>query len=190
MHIPCQFFRVKRVKKEGLILACNDCLQRVFTIYGRRGRGVSTIRGQSRFAPREQLGLHRRFLKMPYFKQEESDEIVVEEVQGCVPCSPPCLCRQLRRRDFGRKAQGRRYKNWHTPQLMKLVTSKNAAGLGLLIFFNNFVMANATMAVRALTLVPPGLLSLRAVHARRFHRADGRLVPTPSAPIQGQIFRE
>ena len=46
------------------------------------------------------------------------------------------------------------YKAWHQPKMMGFLTKKDSLGLGLLIFFNNFVMANLTMFVRALTLVP------------------------------------
>ena len=46
------------------------------------------------------------------------------------------------------------YKAWHQPKMMGFMTKKDSLGLGLLIFFNNFVMANLTMFVRALTLVP------------------------------------
>lgn len=46
------------------------------------------------------------------------------------------------------------YKAWHQPKMMGLMTKKDAWGLGLLIFFNNFVMANTTMFIRALTLAP------------------------------------
>jgi len=46
------------------------------------------------------------------------------------------------------------YKAWHQPKMMGLMTKKDSLGLGLLIFFNNFVMANLTMTVRAATLVP------------------------------------
>jgi hypothetical protein len=46
------------------------------------------------------------------------------------------------------------YKAWHQPKMMGFVTRKDSLGLGLLIFFNNFVMANLTMFVRALTLAP------------------------------------
>lgn len=49
------------------------------------------------------------------------------------------------------------YKDWHRPALTRLLTEKDRWGLGLLIFFNNFVMANATMFVRALTLLPLAL---------------------------------
>ena len=46
------------------------------------------------------------------------------------------------------------YKAWHQPKMMGFMTKKDSLGLGLLIFFNNFVMANLTMFVRALTLAP------------------------------------
>jgi hypothetical protein len=46
------------------------------------------------------------------------------------------------------------YKDWHRPTFTRLMTKRNAWGLGLLIFFNNFVMANLTMFVRALVLLP------------------------------------
>jgi len=46
------------------------------------------------------------------------------------------------------------YKAWHQPKMMGLLAKKDSLGLGLLIFFNNFVVANLTMFVRALTLVP------------------------------------
>lgn len=46
------------------------------------------------------------------------------------------------------------YKDWHRPTMMRLLTKKDSWGLGGLIFFNNFVMANLTMFVRALTLAP------------------------------------
>ncbi len=46
------------------------------------------------------------------------------------------------------------YKAWHQPKLMSLMGKKDSFGLGGLIFFNNFVMANLTMFVRAATLVP------------------------------------
>jgi hypothetical protein len=49
------------------------------------------------------------------------------------------------------------YKDWHRPTLMRLLTKRNAWGLGGLIFFNNFVMGNLTMFVRALTLAPLAL---------------------------------
>jgi len=49
------------------------------------------------------------------------------------------------------------YKAWHQPKMMGFMTKKDARGLGLLIFFNNFVMANTTMFVRALTLAPLAL---------------------------------
>lgn len=48
----------------------------------------------------------------------------------------------------------KRYKSWHTPLLGRLLAQKNATGLGLLVFINNFAVANFTMAVRAATLVP------------------------------------
>ena len=46
------------------------------------------------------------------------------------------------------------YKSWHKPTMARLLTKRDSWGLGLLIFFNNFVMANLTMFVRALFLVP------------------------------------
>lgn len=46
------------------------------------------------------------------------------------------------------------YKDWHRPRLIRLMTERDAWGLGFLIFFNNFVMANLTMFVRALALLP------------------------------------
>lgn len=46
------------------------------------------------------------------------------------------------------------YKAWHQPKMMGLMTKKDSLGLGLLVFFNNFVVANLTMFVRALTLAP------------------------------------
>lgn len=46
------------------------------------------------------------------------------------------------------------YKDWHRPAFTRLMTARNAWGLGLLVFFNNFVMANLTMFVRALALLP------------------------------------
>jgi hypothetical protein len=46
------------------------------------------------------------------------------------------------------------YNSWHTPTLSRLFMKKDAWGLGLLIFFNNFVIANITMFVRALTVLP------------------------------------
>jgi len=46
------------------------------------------------------------------------------------------------------------YKTWHRPTMMRLLAKKDRWGLGLLIFFNNFIMANTTMFVRALTLLP------------------------------------
>lgn len=46
------------------------------------------------------------------------------------------------------------YKAWHQAKMRGYMTKKDSVGLGLLIFFNNFVMANLTMFVRALVLVP------------------------------------
>ena len=46
------------------------------------------------------------------------------------------------------------YKSWHKPTMARFLTRKDPWDLGLLIFFNNFVMANLTMFVRALFLVP------------------------------------
>ena len=46
------------------------------------------------------------------------------------------------------------YKAWHTPTLWRLLNKKDAWGLGGLIFLNNFVVANATMFLRALALFP------------------------------------
>jgi hypothetical protein len=44
------------------------------------------------------------------------------------------------------------YKSWHRQTLSRLLMKRNAWGLALLIFFNNFVMANLTMFIRALAL--------------------------------------
>jgi len=46
------------------------------------------------------------------------------------------------------------YKAWHTPALWRLLNKKDAWGLGGLIFLNNFVVATATMFLRALVLFP------------------------------------
>jgi hypothetical protein len=48
----------------------------------------------------------------------------------------------------------RTYKNWHNPKLFKFLSTKNRKGLVLLIFFNNFVVSNFTMALRALLVWP------------------------------------
>jgi hypothetical protein len=47
-----------------------------------------------------------------------------------------------------------RYKDWHNAQLRKVIFKKNANRLGLLFFFNNFLIANFTMFIRALFVVP------------------------------------
>jgi hypothetical protein len=46
------------------------------------------------------------------------------------------------------------YKSWHRPTLSRLFMNRNAWGLALLVFFNNFVMANLTMFIRSLALLP------------------------------------
>jgi hypothetical protein len=48
----------------------------------------------------------------------------------------------------------RTYKNWHNPELFKFLSTKNRRGLVLLIFFNNFVVSNFTMALRAMLILP------------------------------------
>ncbi len=50
-----------------------------------------------------------------------------------------------------------RYKTWHNAKLVRFMAGRDRLGLGLLIFFNNFVVANVTMAVRALLVVPLAL---------------------------------
>jgi hypothetical protein len=46
------------------------------------------------------------------------------------------------------------YKNWHNPKIFKYLSTKNRKGLVLLIFFNNFVVSNLSMALRAILVLP------------------------------------
>jgi hypothetical protein len=50
------------------------------------------------------------------------------------------------------------YKGWHDKRRLGYLFQKNAQGLGMLIFINNFFVANLTMFVRALFVLPIGLI--------------------------------
>jgi hypothetical protein len=49
------------------------------------------------------------------------------------------------------------YKNWHDNCRLGYLLQKNAWGLGTLFFINNFFVANLTMAVRAVFVLPVAL---------------------------------
>jgi hypothetical protein len=46
------------------------------------------------------------------------------------------------------------YKAYHNELRVTLISKKNFWGMGLLIFFNNFIVANITMIIRAIFVVP------------------------------------
>ena len=46
------------------------------------------------------------------------------------------------------------YKGWHDKRRLGYLFQKNARGLGTLIFINNFFVANPTMIIRALFVLP------------------------------------
>lgn len=51
----------------------------------------------------------------------------------------------------------KKYKVWHDNCRMAYLVQKNAWGMGTLIFINNYFVANLTMMVRALFILPLGL---------------------------------
>jgi hypothetical protein len=54
----------------------------------------------------------------------------------------------------------KQYKAWHDNGRTAYLLQKNAWGMGTLIFVNNFFMANLTMAIRALFVMPVGITIL------------------------------
>lgn len=48
----------------------------------------------------------------------------------------------------------RRYKDWHNIRFRQIFFQKDANRLGLLIFFNNFIISNFVMFIRAVFVVP------------------------------------
>ena len=64
------------------------------------------------------------------------------------------LNRNLEYKVPGYGALLRKYTDWERPKLMKYIFGGEEVEAMFLIFFNNFVMANLTMTVRAATLVP------------------------------------
>jgi len=50
------------------------------------------------------------------------------------------------------------YKSWHDKRRNEYLFQKNTWGLGMLIFINNFFIANLTMIIRALFVLPMALI--------------------------------
>lgn len=73
------------------------------------------------------------------------------------------------------------YKGWHDKRRLGYLFQKNAQGLGMLIFINNFFVANLTMFIRALFVLPIGL----TVFGRFF---QGVVFAQAAAGRMGSVF--
>jgi hypothetical protein len=85
----------------------------------------------------------------------------------------------------------RRYADWERPKLMGYIFGGKAVRAMFLIFFNNFVMANLTMAVRGVLVVPLALYPVgRFIQGLTLAQmpADYRILGTLIAEFGGYLL--